>query len=253
MNLGPSEAMTCINEVFKLSELLKCDRCDLSELLLPADDPRITAELERRTSSPHDMDHCAEAGQHKWQCFHANLFQSQGLSFADIKPDPLLNSNPWYGLLPRRCKQALVYTYKYSDQGDAKEMTSCDIGQRIDRVAKGWDGSTQTLIPSATTFLLPSKGTGFKDFSECRLLCGREALAIQGFPCEWLDEVPRLSASEPMLMDLAGNAFPGLVFSAVYSSMLAIVPFFERRPSHHSEPMDLQAIMTSLMTEAHAQ
>ena len=65
-------------------------------------------------------------------------------------------------------------------------------------------------------------------------------MAIQGFPSEWLDEA-KMSASEPMLMDLAGNAFPGLVFSAVYTSMLATVPFFER-VAKQDEDVDLQAV-----------
>ncbi len=53
-----------------------------------------------------------------------------------------------------------------------------------------------------------------------RFMLGHEAMLVQGFPADWLSDA---KASNDQLQDIAGNAFGGTVFAAIYVALLATV------------------------------
>eukprot|EP00974_Lingulodinium_polyedra_P009434 903681-Lingulodinium_polyedra.AAC.1 len=95
------------------------------------------------------------------------------------------------------------------------------------------------------TWLYALDGTKADELSCHRYLLGREALALQGFPVNWLDQVPaELQASDPFLRDLAGNAFSSTVFAALYTMMLACIPA-PCVPDRHSDLDVLVSLLSS--------
>ncbi len=103
-------------------------------------------------------------------------------------------------------------------QHTSPDIDGVDVSQNILRSPKATSLHGNTYLPTLTT---SSKVYLFKP---CRLLCGAEALACQGFPVQDHREV--LTKTHPRLMhDLAGNAMSMSVIFAVYVSMMLSLPW----------------------------
>ncbi len=166
-----------------------------------------------------------------------------GLTLSDLAVPADLAGNPWMGVLPKRAKEVLAFSLKVNemtpqdgkDKKDHKELSAIDVGQRIDRVPKGWDGIVPTLTPRSQIWLV----------NQGRLLAGVEHLALQGFPMSMLvnSDVP-----SSQCRDMAGNAFAANVFMSVYIALAAHMPKIEA----HQETHDLLALerLQALMSSA---
>jgi hypothetical protein len=79
-----------------------------------------------------------------------------------------------------------------------------------------------------------------------RYLTGRETLSIQGFPLGFLK--PDTDLSDPMLGDMAGNAFSSTVCVAVLLGVFAHVPALVKQPAQaHPEEDSLSNILAMIM------
>jgi hypothetical protein len=76
-----------------------------------------------------------------------------------------------------------------------------------------------TLTPGAKTWL----------FEHNRVLLGYEALRLQGFPVTLIDSSYE-QPSDPMMGDLAGNAFSATVVLAVTLGVLCNIGVFRPKP-----------------------
>ncbi len=141
--------------------------------------------------------------------FPKEFLRSRGLCRMDLQVPPELRENQWFNSQPPRVKEMILCFL--SDVAD-KSRTILPTTQSIMRVPKGYHAILPTLTPRGNTWL----------YSHKRCLIGRENLALQGFPVEWLPE--DLTISDPQLKDLAGNAFSGTVFGCVYIIVLAHLP-----------------------------
>ena len=194
---------------------LGIDMCSVDEFLLASSHPRVRAELVRTQQAAK-----GEQRNPQWPKVHAALLKSKGLSYADIKPSKELQANPWFQSKCRRDKECILY-HMCTSGGN---LTSIDASQRSDRCSKGYDCILHTLTPGMACWLAPPpNATKKQEQTSSRNLLGFEALALQGFPVDWLSGCE--SATDPQLSDLAGNAFAFPVFGAIYVSLLAHVPF----------------------------
>ena len=130
-----------------------------------------------------------------------------------MKPEPALKESPHFMALPAREKEALLYHLATHDRSQ-KSLSTVDLSQSLLRASKGYDGTTQTLCPNASTWLA----------SQNRLLLGYEALAIQMCPVSWLSGCGNMYDNNALYLDLAGNAFTGSCYAAVMLAALATFP-----------------------------
>ena len=142
-------------------------------------------------------------------------FNMTFLSYRDLAPPVDLVNNPWFTPTPRRSKQCLMFAVRTCAENN---LFSVDVSQRIDRARCGFKRTFQTLTPGMKCWLVtpPNPTARQRDLSG-RYLLGFEALALQGFPVNWI-KLPGStsddSVTDPQMMDLAGNAFSGTVFGA---------------------------------------
>ena len=120
------------------------------------------------------------------------------------------------------------------------EDVCCFLDQSIDRmpIAKPHEVSGPIVCPTlcaSSKMWLASKSTKGKRGRQ-RLLTGREALSLQGFPhnrVQGIDQFP-----DGLLSDLAGNAYPLLVIMAILMSVLVTVPWKTPETDNPTAPSD---------------
>lgn len=220
----------------------------LANFLLPDTDTYVRAELERMQEST-DPGSCEPDAA--WVGIHKDFYQSKGINVRELRPPPELASNPWFKVLPNRSKEIVVYNMLRKDAVDGV-LCTVDVSQTIHRTARGVNGMTQTLTPRMLTWLYtvdrPASGggQGVLDAPRHRVMLGLEALAVQGFPCEWVLDVPlQKRASDPQLKDIAGNAFSATVFAEMYLMLLAHLPM----PVDGLEPEFNISTLVEMMSE----
>ena len=158
-----------------------------------------------------------------------------------------LESNPWFRTLTDREKDALVLSRSHAPQAGFRNLS-----QSLNRI------HTMSLVEGCAKHVAPTMLPGQLLFVELvsppRLLLGREALLLQGFPVETLfrdmdvagynmcdDPFPNLAGdsakkrkkrlndkpwlTEALMMDLAGNAFSFPVLLAVLQSAVCAVDY----------------------------
>ena len=185
----------------------------LDDFCLPNDHKLVQAELERsvaaRTGNRDDTN---------WSVLHNKMWAEAGFSWNQRCPTRELLLNPWFRTLPDREKEVLVFK-----KATVSDLTTVDISQRIDRAGCGVQGKTQTLTPRMSTWLAGGWSKRKKNPPGERQLLGFEAMQLQGFPQDRLLKViDRIT--DPQLKDLAGNAFSGTIFAALYIGLMGHLP-----------------------------
>ncbi len=149
-------------------------------------------------------------------------FRAAGLRYGVHQCTPRAQASGWYGALTEREQVALAFS-----QGVEPKALARNISQSVTRVPTstrlpGPGGSGEVQI--APTFL-PGQVLWLElQTQETRLLLGREALAMQGFP---INENPALTESfeESLMQNLAGNAMNVFVVLALLQAILTAVPW----------------------------
>ena len=153
------------------------DAPSLEEVLLNDDHEAVLAELAtRRTRASEPM---SSVGQAEWPEAHMKFAEALQMMWTQPAGEHL-QSNPWYHTLGTRERNALPLLQA---QMPRRLSMVRDLSQSIGRAnAATWQEDTRqhvcpTLLAKMTLWLERSS-----DGSKARLLLGREALSLQGFP-----------------------------------------------------------------------
>ena len=149
--------------------------------------------------------------------------ERQRVSWSQVRPPAHVQNSPWYPALCPREKAILGFEMQRRPSAMA-----VDVGQSIgrERTSLMLEGNHVfgTITSSQRLILVDPEWSG----ASPRLLLGREALRIQGFP---VDLVQRsitesgVKASDAFLFGLAGNCFHAVSYwSALISILVALPP-----------------------------
>ena len=217
-------SVTDILKTFKgLLSLCQRRPCGVEALLLPDDDPHVEKELLKRiiagkTSEPET-----------WKLKHLKFYSNIRLPMGTPSPHNATASSPWYATLTGCQRSTLIFQHHKIQSSDPKRTAQdrcpilmLDVDQSPERTFRS---TSIPFSPFRTITIAPCMTPHQKlwihrpDGQE-RLLLGREALVLLGFPVrlveEQLDQV-----TDAFQHDLAGNAMSFLVLLAVAQSAFA--------------------------------
>jgi site-specific DNA-cytosine methylase len=212
----------------------------LEQVLLPPNDPAVQAELQSRQNRANHAEPMAAVSQADWPDAHMKLAAELRVLWGQ-SAGKRLQANPWYHTLLPREKNALPLL---QIQSPASTAMVRDLSQSIQRANSiTFQADTRkhvcpTLLSKQAMWVEPPGSS-----SQARLLLGREALLLQGFPIkaflEFLDRfrqnqrsssegplagwdgLPTGFPTETLMADLAGNGMALPVLLAVTQSALA--------------------------------
>lgn len=227
-----------MNQVFRTLRhmVAACQRKppSLEQVLLRGDHPAIAAELNRRIGNGSGTR--AAQAQHGWSQQLMRECRALGLRYGAHTADTRSVESPWFATLSSRERAALAVS-----QATSRGSLARNIGMSINRVAVSNEVQGRHICPT----LLPTQLL-WLHVDVPRLMLGREALAIQGFPIEVLPDLAS-KYSEPFMLDLAGNMMTLPVLLALILSTLVALPWKgdEMAPPQSSEA-DVGAALASL-------
>ena len=183
----------------------------LGACLLPPEKPMLQKRLESLAKAPHTKTGmkrgAADDHMEKYQVQHLESFQSAALQWPPVwDNDEALTKAVQH--LPRRAQEAV---YFYTKTGKGPEETVHDVNMNLE-----WNSVAvevcPTIVCSSTLWLRKAM----------REIWGAEALSLQGFP---LCDLHHEAYSHTRMMELAGNAFNGLVVAAVMTAAMTHISF----------------------------
>ena len=231
-------------EMRALLELCPASAPCVSELALPDDDPAVEAMLNKRVaigSKASDYNVAATIA----------TFQGAGLSWAAMRFPKAVQESPWFSTLTMREKSALAFSYAEKE----RDVIHRDISQSVSRVRVSHQVTDRNdeskhvsccQLPGQTMWLDLSQLPGNQVTP--RIMLGREALTIQGYP---ISLVPRLinTSTESLMGDIAGNMMAATVPLALIMSLLASLPWTAQGgDALRSSDDDVNAAMALLHT-----
>ena len=211
--LLPGTATTLLASMFEVVERLSVPAMPLPSVLLPNKDPRVTAEEARMKEAARgevSRDYIA-----KHQAFAA----SKGLSWSTMRPPPAMAKSPWFQAIPQREREIILCRYLLEP-----DALSVDCSQSIARAPVAHGDSFNTIVPGCRQYLLRNIKVGQHQAAAAsqRFLLGFEGMRLQGYPLELVRDLE--GVSDPQMMDLAGNAFPGTCLMAMFLGVFACIP-----------------------------
>ena len=154
--------------------------------------------------------------------------------------DEMVTRSPWFSTLLPNEQSCLVYSVK-----TASDCLMRDISQSLTHVSvSAYDKDTArhlaaTQMPTQVVWITPRKDTS-------RLLLGREALLLQGFPISAVMDLVD-STPESLLQDLAGNMMGLNIVLAMLMAAFAAITW--RGPlavdAEHSTQADVDDAMSA--------
>ena len=205
---------------------------DLNTFLLDDDDEVVEDELCRKLmAAKGEKEGC------DWWSQHEQFVRSKGYTCSALRKYVKdIEDTEWYDALKAREKAALSYGLTIQGKEEKGPLLAVDISQRVDRMAYSYGCAFNTLCPASKWWIVERK----------RLLTGWESLRLQGFPMQWVEKARADAAdaeqkcvlaaasgpSDPLLADLAGNAFSGPVVQAALIGMLTLWPEPLTQPAH---------------------
>ena len=222
-DLTASQADEMIERVMDTTDLFKGEPVSLHSLLLPNNNPRVEQELRRLSTEDDAVDKTPEQ---KWKPQHKALLESKGLSWMSLTTPQELEANPWFATLKRRSKEIIIFHGHLTPPPPDKKLCLLDHGQGINRARRMHNGMCKTVTPGMKAWIFSTGSSEEEaDDKRGRQMIGFECLKLQAFPTTWVDHaLPAYAPSESLLADLAGNAFTGTVFAAVYIALLSHLP-----------------------------
>jgi hypothetical protein len=178
------------------SLLSVCARSGASavDYILPGDDAAVVAELERRAKSgvkisPYNVSLAMKSAL------------AMGVPWGSFPPPSSLKTSPWFSTLTPEQRDALSFSLHYFP----KPLLLRDCGQSLSRVRLSTI-EDKTGFHLAPTMMPKQLCMVFDQVQPPRLLLGREALWLQGFPIGDA-AVARLlgTEAETFTSDIAGN------------------------------------------------
>lgn len=202
-----------------------CQRrpCGVEALLLPDDDPHVEKELLRRTTvgKTKEPEH--------WKLKHLTSYSNIRLPMGSPSPHNATASSPWFPTLTGCQRSTLIFQHhkiqsstRTSTAQDRCPTLMIDVDQSPERTYKSSiinDGPFRS-ITLAPCMMPHQKMWIHRPDGQERLLLGREALVLQGFPVRLVEEQLD-KTSDAFHLDIAGNAMSFLVLLAVAQSAFA--------------------------------
>ncbi|CAK9032499.1 unnamed protein product [Durusdinium trenchii] len=197
---------------------------DVDIFLLNDDDPDVFAELDRRTKSrekkKQDLEkrmqeqpaESAQAKGEKWKDLHMQIAASRNMQWP-IKIPHDLRDNDWFKTLPLR-EQEIVALVNASNENKEpyEKIRFADLYHSANRTPVSQRNVVPTVLPSGTVW----------DYERDRLHLGCEQLALQGI--QYASGVTS-ALSNNQQQDLAGNAFPTTIVSAILISIVSSLDY----------------------------
>jgi site-specific DNA-cytosine methylase len=198
----------------------------VSRILLTEDHVALENELTRRLAGDRLEKDVAE-----WPELHINVFRDAGKRWKAVKIQKEAKGSPWFSTLTPRERDALRYELALFPEYFAR-----DISQSIDRISRSCrheHDSDRHILPTQMPKQLQwlnwpmlVECSEYDAAREPRLLIGREALLLQGFP---IDKVKALvnRTDEQLMSQLAGNMMSLPVVLAMSMAFFASVSWRE--------------------------
>lgn len=219
----------------------------LVDCVLEDHDPAVEGELARRIQA--GLGKQIPSASHAWTQQLMKEFQAAGLRYGVHSADDRSRNSPWFGTLSQRERGALAYS-----QAMAPSKVCRNVAMSVNRVATSHQETTASgqvlhispaLLPTHQLWVdAPAMGSP-------RLLLGREALRLQGFPVGLRPDL--LGAfSESLMTDLAGNMMTLTIVLALVMSSVAALPWDAdgasagAQPSSEHEVEDVLQMLASL-------
>ena len=198
-----------------------------SEVLLPSTDAAVCAELARRQAGRAASGLAARASGQKpgtgpggYNVGKAMEYaQSRGVQWGSFGPSPAMMGDAWFQTLTKQQQYTVCFSLKTRPDSLLLRDVSQSLGQaRLStRSAEDSRHCACAMLPSQMLMV-------FAPDQPFRLLLGREALVLQGFPSqdptlsELIDSFP-----ESQMADLAGNMVSTTVFLAMAMAAISAV------------------------------
>ena len=177
VDLAKRPVSDCFSRLRQFLSTCMRESPSLETVLLPHDDDAVLAQLAARRNRAEEP--MSSVGQAEWPEAHMKFAQSLQIMWAQPAGEHLQN-NPWYHTLGNREKNALPLLQAQMPQRLAMVR---DLSQSIGRAnCATWQDDLRrhvcpTLLSKMTLWLESST-----DSSKARIMLGREALCLQGFP-----------------------------------------------------------------------
>ena len=195
-----------------------------STVLLPGDDPAVAKWLQCLVSKTSERSLSSPGA---WSEHHMREFQSLGRRVGQGVPVHVSKS-PWFQTLSRREQSCLEHAI--TEQPD---LFMVDVSQSLKRTRFSFKEQNLHVAPAMMPIqIMWIHASQLKAYGQpCgRLLLGREALLMQGFPINKVMEAIE-NTSEEHLRRMAGNSFGFPVVLAILMATFAAVDWRESTPS----------------------
>lgn len=192
----------------------------LEKVLLPESHPAVKAEIERRIRSGAGGQEVQK--QHGWTAQLMREYRALGLRYGAHTADQRSTQSPWFLTLTPRERAALAFSQAISPGKIVRNLS-----QSMNRVAVSHEESEvggairhvcPAVLPTQMLWLDPPS------IGAPRLMLGREALLVQGFPIGLRPDLTT-EFTEGFMQDLAGNMMTLPVLLAMVVSTIAALPW----------------------------
>ena len=189
-----------------------------SEVLLPSDHPAVRMELARRQQVK-----TSASGLSGYNIGKAmDAAKLRGVQWGSFGPPPAAKADAWFNTLTKQQQDAVAFSLRVNPE----ELLFRDVSQSLGQTRL----STRSAAGHCAAAVLPSQMMMvFAPGHPFRLLLGREALVLQGFP----SEDPALSEligafPEAQMADLAGNMVSTPIMLTMAMAAISSVSWRER-------------------------
>ena len=192
----------------------------LEKVLLPESHSAVVKELERRTRSGAGGQEVQK--QHGWTAQLMREYRALGLRYGAHTADQRSTQSPWFLTLTPRERAALAFS-----QATSPGKIARNLSQSMNRVAVSHEEAEAgggirhvcpAVLPTQMLWLDPPA------IGAPRLMLGREALVVQGFPIGLRPDLTT-EFTEGFMQDLAGNMMTLPVLLAMVVSTIAALPW----------------------------
>ena len=213
---------------------------DVRDVLLPASDAAVQAELARR-SAAETKD---ELGS-RWQPLHRSMFRLADLRWGREVPCESTLACPWYNNMPRREQEVLTYHEKACRPKKMRDLSQAINRERSEMRHSSGVEIVPTCMPNMDLWI--PEMVSHPDVGP-RLLIGREAMMFNGYPIANVEghfEALQVALArargqcvfENLLGDMGGNAYPTTVVAALTLALLMNVDWLDPEQEMTSQLM----------------
>lgn len=232
--------VTVFRELRRLVSACQRTPPSLEKVLLPEGNAAVVAELTRRQRSGAG---CQEVqAQHGWSAQLMREYRAMGLRYGAHTADQRSTQSPWFSTLTPRERAALAFS-----QATSPGKIARNLSQSLNRVGVSHEEEGKSGVRHVCPALLPTQMMWLDPpaIGAPRLMLGREALVLQGFP---IGLRPDLTAefTEGFMQDLAGNMMTLPVLLAMVVSTIAALPWKDTGSSKLPPPSSAADVSAAL-------